>query len=140
MACALQCPLFCLLNLSCSVPVFFLCIMLVLLSCHVSLTFNNKCNSNNTLRRYVNIDYRTNITDTGRLYLYSGTHTVTTCVMMAKFFFEMQKKTYSTNIQTFRQSPQPLRLFSIPTSTAWYVCKTASIMHTDLFKQPTNEQ
>ena len=50
-ACALQCLLFCLLNLPCSVPVFFLCIMLVLLSCHVSLTFNNKCNSNNTLRR-----------------------------------------------------------------------------------------
>ena len=52
----------------------------------------------------------------------------------------MQNKTYSAGTQPFRQSPQPQRLFSMPTSTARYVCKMASVTHADLFKQPMNEQ
>ena len=55
-------------------------------------------------------------------------------------FFDMQNKTYSTDTQPFRQSPQPQRRFPIPTSMARYVCKMASITHADLFKQPMNKQ
>ena len=52
----------------------------------------------------------------------------------------MQNKTYSTDTQPFRQSPQPQWQIPIPTSMARYACKIASITHADLFKQPMNEQ
>ena len=52
----------------------------------------------------------------------------------------MQNKTYSTDTQPFRQSLPLQQLFSIPTSTAQYVCKTAGIAHAHLFKQPANKQ
>ena len=55
-------------------------------------------------------------------------------------FFDMQNKTYSTDTQPFRQSLPLQQLFSIPTSTAQYVCKTAGIAHAHLFKQPANKQ
>ena len=93
-----------------------------------------------TRRRNANINSRTNVMDMGMLQLYGGTCTVTTHVTMVSFFFDMQNKTYSTDTQPFRQSPQPQQQFPIPTSMAWYVCKMASITHADLFKQPMNKQ
>ena len=55
-------------------------------------------------------------------------------------FFDMQNKTYSTDTQPFRQSPQPQQQIPIPTSMAQYACKMDSITYAALFKQPMNKQ